>query len=107
MLAYVVSRSNGCLYCQAHTGSTAARNPDNSADKLAEIWEFEQSNKFNDAEKAALRLAVGAGHSPSSVTDAEFHEVKQYFDDDQIAEIMGVISMFGFLNRWNDNLATT
>jgi len=106
MVAYMVSRANGCLYCQAHTASTASRNPDLAEEKMLDIWNFESSDKFTAAERAALRVAVGAGHSPSAVTDIEFAELKQFFDDDQIAEILGVISMFGFLNRWNDNLAT-
>lgn len=107
MVAYMVSRSHGCLYCQAHTVSTASRNPEVSEEKLAAIWEFESSDHFTAAERVALRIAIGAGHSPSAVTDDEFNDLKQYYDDDQIAEIVGVISMFGFLNRWNDNLATT
>jgi uncharacterized peroxidase-related enzyme len=106
MIAYMVSRSHGCLYCQAHTASTASRNPELSDDKLANIWDFNKSDKFSAAERAALTVAIGAGHSPSTTTDAEFLELKQHFDDDQIAEIIGVISMFGFLNRWNDSLAT-
>jgi uncharacterized peroxidase-related enzyme len=106
MIAYMVSRSHGCLYCQAHTASTAYRNPELSNEKMAEIWDFSRSNKFSNAERAALTVAIGAGHSPSTVTDTEILELKKHFDDDQIAEIAGVISMFGFLNRWNDVLAT-
>lgn len=30
----------------------------------------------------------------------------EYWDDGQIIEIMAVIVLFGFLNRWNDSLAT-
>ena len=31
---------------------------------------------------------------------------KTHFSEDEIAEIVGIISYFGFLNRWNDTLAT-
>ena len=39
--------------------------------------------------------------------DADFADLRKYFTDYQIVEIVAVISMFGFLNRWNDTMATT
>ena len=30
-----------------------------------------------------------------------------YWSDDDIVEIMGVIALFGYLNRWNDVMATS
>jgi hypothetical protein len=32
--------------------------------------------------------------------------MRQYWNEEQIVEIIGVIALFGFLNRWNDTLAT-
>jgi hypothetical protein len=32
--------------------------------------------------------------------------LKKYFDDGQIVEIMASIALFGYLNRWNDTMAT-
>ena len=32
--------------------------------------------------------------------------LKLFFDEDQILEIVGVICLFGWLNRFNDTLAT-
>ena len=32
--------------------------------------------------------------------------ITAYFSDDEIVEIMAVICMFGFLNRWNDTMAS-
>jgi hypothetical protein len=32
--------------------------------------------------------------------------MKQHWTDGQIVEILGVVAMFGFLNRWNDSMAT-
>ena len=31
----------------------------------------------------------------------------EYWDDGQIVEILAVVALYGFLNRWNDSLATT
>jgi hypothetical protein len=35
-----------------------------------------------------------------------FLELRKHWTEEQIVEIVRVISMFGFLNRWNDTLAT-
>ena len=40
------------------------------------------------------------------VTDAHFTELKKYFSEDAIVEIVAVISLLGWLNRWNITLAT-
>ena len=43
---------------------------------------------------------------PNAVTDAHFAELKKHYTDAQIVEIVAVISLFGFLNRFNDTIAT-
>ena len=35
-----------------------------------------------------------------------FLELRKHWSDEQVVEIVGVIAMFGFLNRWNDTVAT-
>ena len=40
----------------------------------------------------------------SEITERELHN---YWSDDDIVEIMGVIALFGYLNRWNDVMATS
>jgi hypothetical protein len=34
-------------------------------------------------------------------------ELSRHFSEKQAVEIVAVISLFGFLNRWNDTMATT
>lgn len=106
MIALATSAAAGCQYCQAHTGHTAHR-VGASEEKLAAVWEYEASPLFSDAERAALRLAFHAGQVPNQATDADFVELKKHWTDDQIAAIVAVISTFGFLNRWNDTMATS
>ena len=106
MIAMITSAAAGCRYCQAHTGHTAHRQgvPEH---KLEAIWQFETSEHFSEAERAALRLAFHAGQVPNAATDDDFAAVKQHFTDEQVTAIVAVISFFGFLNRWNDTMATT
>ena len=106
LVAVMASNAAGCRYCQAHTAHTAHHARGVPAGKIAALWDFESSEHFSEAERAALRVAAGAGQSPSAVTDAEFARLREHFDDAQIAELVGMIALFGFLNRWNDTLAT-
>jgi uncharacterized peroxidase-related enzyme len=105
LVAFMVSHASGCQYCVAHTGSTTAR-MGIPAEKLEAIWDYQSSHLFNDAERAALDVAVASGCIPNEVTDDMFANLRAHWRDDQIVEIIGVIGMFGFLNRWNDTFAT-
>jgi len=106
MVALISSVAGRCQYCQAHTGHTAER-LGVSPEKLGDIWSFETSEHFSDAERTALRLAFHAGQVPNAATDDDFAALKQHWDDDQATAIVAVIAVFGFLNRWNDTMATT
>jgi alkylhydroperoxidase family enzyme len=70
------------------------------------VWSYETSELFRDAERAALRLAHHAALVPNQATDEDFAELRHHFDDGEIVEIVAMIALFGFLNRWNDTMAT-
>jgi uncharacterized peroxidase-related enzyme len=105
LIAHVASTAAGCRYCAAHTAyETVAAGA--RPEKLAAVWEFETSSLFSAAERAALRVAHGGGNQPNSVSDDDFAELLIHFSERAALEIVAVISLFGFLNRWNDTLAT-
>ena len=54
----------------------------------------------------ALDFAIAAASVPNGVTDAMFVELRKHWSENQIVEILGVVSVFGFLNRWNDSMGT-
>lgn len=105
MVYQVASRSAGCVYCSTHT---AALSPGmgTAAEKEAALWDWPTSPLFSDAERAALRVAQGAAQVPNAVTDEDFAELKKHYSDEQIVDIVAAISVFGFLNRFNDTMAT-
>lgn len=105
LIGYLTSLSAGCRYCQAHTIRAAARYGAEER-QLAEIWEFETSDAFNDAEKAALAFALAAAQIPNAVDETVAKRLNEHWDAGEIVEITGVIALFGFLNRWNDSMAT-
>lgn len=106
LAALVRSVSSGCQYCAAHTSSWLAEHGV-SAEKTAAVWDFETSDAFHDGERAALRLARDAAHVPNGVTEQHFMDLREHYDEDQIAELVAMVSLFAFLNSWNDTLATT
>ena len=105
LLAHVASRTAGCRYCMAHTAGGALHFGVEDR-KLAAIWEYETSPLFNEAERAALDLGVAGASVPNAATDEMFTRLRKHWSEDQIVEIVAVIAMFGFLNRWNDTMAT-
>jgi uncharacterized peroxidase-related enzyme len=105
LISEVASKAAGCTYCVAHTSHVAHR-AGVSQEKLDDIWSFETSPHYSEAERAALMLAMKASQVPNLAGDSDFTELRKHYSDEQIVEIMGVISLFGFLNRWNDSMAT-
>ena len=106
MVAYMASRSAGCQYCSAHAAESASAVDGVPPEKVAAIWSYETSPLFDEAERAALAMAQGAGASPNAVTEDDFDELRKHFDDDQIVELVATVCLFGWLNRWNDTMAT-
>lgn len=105
LLGYVTSFVSGCMYCQAHT-ILGSQRFGASEERLSSVWDFEQSPHFSDAEKAALAFAHAAAQVPNGVTEAVAGRLGSHWDEGDIVEIMAVIALFGYLNRWNDSMGS-
>lgn len=105
LCAHLASRTHGCMYCQAHALQGASRSGSEAA-RLEAVWEFASSPLFDEAEKAALDFSVKAASVPNGVTDADIERLRRHWDEGQIVEILAAVSLYGFLNRFNDSLAT-
>ena len=44
--------------------------------------------------------------APAQAEQEDFDEALKYFDEGQVVEIVASVALFGFLNRWNDTMAT-
>ena len=106
LIAFVSSNTTGCRYCQAHT-IRAAERYGASKERLENIWNFEQSDCFSDQEKVALKFTREASKVPVATTKELEEELKQHWSENDIIEIMSVIALFGYLNRWNDVMGTS
>ena len=105
LIGHMASLAAGCQYCKAHTSVSASRLGVDEK-KLQAIYEYSTSQLFTDQERVALEFALAAASSPNAVTDELYSKLSASWDDEEIVEILSVISMFGFLNRWNDSMAT-
>ncbi len=106
LIGHAASMAAGCLYCRAHTGTSAMRHGV-PPEKLSALPDYRTSPLYSDAERVAIDFAFAAASQPNDVDDGLFQRLATHFDEDQIVEILGVVGLFGFFNRWNDSMATT
>ena len=105
LAAYMVSRAAGCRYCMSHTIRGAASLGVDQA-KLDALWEFRTHPAYSAAERAALEFVLATAQVPNAVDESTMAQVRLHWNDSQVLELLAVASLFAFMNRWNDSLAT-
>lgn len=105
LIGYISSNTAGCRYCQAHTIRAAERYGADD-EQLQNIWEFRTHKAFSEAERVALEFAIQSSVIPNSVDDEIAAKMRLHWNEGEIVEILGVVALFGYLNRWNDSMGT-
>ncbi len=105
LAAHMASSAAGCQYCEAHS-LIAADIHDVDQEKIDALWEYQESDLYTEKERVGLDFALAAGQVPNEVDDELMDRVREHWTDDEIVELLGAISLYGFLNRWNDTMAT-
>ena len=105
LVGYASSFASGCMYCQAHM-ILASERFGASEERLNGVFDFEGSDAFTVAEKAALAYARAATEVPNGVTPEVMDRLRAHWDEGAIVEITAVVALFGFLNRWNDSMGS-
>lgn len=95
------SQINGCGWCaDMHTKEAAAAGE--TAVRLNLVATWRESTVFSEAERAALALAEEgtrlADASPG-VSDQTWAQVREHYDDDQIAALIAGIALINAANR--------
>jgi alkylhydroperoxidase family enzyme len=101
----MASIAGGCQHCQAH-GAYTLHMMGVEPDRIRDIWTFEQSTEFSEAEKSALRLARDGALVPNMVEPEHFAKLRTHYSDRHIVEMLAVVSLAGWYNRWNNSIAT-
>ena len=104
-IAYLSSMTTGCRYCEAHA-IRAAERYGSSKKRLENIWEYKSNAAFSESDRAMFDLAIAASQVPNGVSEEIKARAKKFFSDGEIVEILGVVALFGYLNRWNDSMGT-
>lgn len=105
LIAWVSSNATGCRYCQAHAIRAAERYGAEQA-QLDNVWEYKTHSAFSAAERAALDFSLAASMVPNAVDAHIKKALYAHWNEGEIVEMLGVISLFGYLNRWNDSMGT-
>ena len=106
MIAWVSSNATGCRYCQAHA-IRAAERYGAEQEQLDNIWEYQTHSAFTEAERVALDFSLAASQVPNTVNNVLKKRLYTHWNEGEIVEMLGVISLFGYLNRWNDSMGST
>ncbi len=97
------SQVNVTPYCLAsHT--ILARNLGWTDEQLSHLADWPTRADFTPAEKAALRLAETVTRDAHSVSDEQFAELRSFYNEGEIVELLCAIGLFNYFNRFNNAL---
>jgi uncharacterized peroxidase-related enzyme len=97
------SQLNCTDYCLAsHTA--IARRLGWSDDQVAALRDAQNSKLFTPAEKAAIRLAETMTLDAHQMSNEQFAELRSFYSEGEVVELMSAIGLFNYFNRFNDAL---
>ena len=97
------SQINATPYCLAsHT--TLAKGLGWTDDQLTNLADWPRRNDFTLAEKAALKLAETTTLDANAVSDEQIAELRGYYSEGEIVELLCTIGLFNYFNRFNSAL---
>ena len=101
LVALRASQINGCGWCvDMHTKEAAAAGE--TAVRLNLVAAWRESTVFTEAEQAALALAeegTRLADAGQGVSDETWAQVREHYDDDQIAAMVSLVAMINAANR--------
>ena len=103
LVALRVSQINGCAVCiDMHTKDAAAAGESQVRLHLVAAWR--EATVFTEAERAALELAeqgTRVADAATGVSDEVWARAAKYYDEDQLAALVLLISFMNTANRLN------
>lgn len=97
------SQINSCEYCLA-SHSLIAKKLGWTVEQIDDLANFEQRDDFTPAEKTALRLAETMTLNCTHISDAEFANLREFYEEGEVVELMAAIGLFNYFNRFNNAL---
>jgi AhpD family alkylhydroperoxidase len=98
-----VSQLNGCRFCVDINSATLVRRAGSQA-KVDALDAWRDSDIFEAKEKAALDYADAMTDSTRRVNDAIVERLREFFDEDAIVELTGLIAFQNLSSKFNSAL---
>ena len=101
-LAYLrASMVNGCEYCtRAHMASSKGAGV--TPEQIAALPFYARSPLFDEKEKATILFADRVNRGAAGIRAPELQELRKFYDEGQIVELILTVCMANFTNRFND-----
>ncbi len=98
-----VSQINWCHFCVDINSATLATRS-GSMDKVENLEQWKDSDLFDDKERAVLEYTEAVTYSDQQVTDELVVRLKEFFDDDGVVELTGLIAFQNLSSKFNSAL---
>jgi alkylhydroperoxidase family enzyme len=105
MIAAQSSRAADSHYSAAHAAH-AAHAAGIEREKIEQLASYITSPLFDEAERAALDLATAGSQGTGGNVGSAFIAAQSHFSREALIEIVGIIALFGWFNRWNTMVAS-
>ena len=98
-----VSQVNGCHFCVDINSMTLARRA-GSMDKVEALGGWRESPLFDTRDRAVLDYAEAMTDTTRAVTDAMVERLREFFDDDGLVELTGLVAFQNLSSKFNSAL---
>lgn len=106
LLGAEACRGARCAYSSVHVVH-AAQHAGVSWTQLGALPAYPHSEHFSARERAALGIASAGATLPVADAGTAFDAARRHFSDDELIEIVSIVALFGWFNRWNSLMQTT
>jgi AhpD family alkylhydroperoxidase len=90
----------GCEFC-IDIGSALASKAGVTAEQLADLQRYRESDHFDETEKLVLDYAVAMTSTPASVPDELFEALRARFSERELVELTAAIAIENYRARFN------
>ncbi len=98
-----VSQINWCRFCIDINSATLAK-LSCSMEKIEKLAQWKESDLFNEKEKMVLEYAEAVTYSDQQVSDELVQRLKDFFIEDGIVELTGLIAFQNLSSKFNSAL---
>jgi AhpD family alkylhydroperoxidase len=98
-----VSQISSCRFCVDINASLFAERA-GSAEKLQALERWRENDLFSKKEKAVLEYAEAITHPGQKVNDGLIERLRDFFDEDGIVELTGLVAFQNLSSKFNNAL---